>query len=67
MAYTLTLENQRQVIKLPIGVHYHILIDTYCVDTDFGSTDQRSVFCGQRFGCKKIKSLVKIIWMLSKG
>jgi hypothetical protein len=30
------------------------------VDTDFGSTHQWSGFCGQRFGCKKIKSLVKI-------
>ncbi len=60
MAYTLTLQNERPVIKLPIGVHYHIFIDICCVDTDFGSTDQRSGFCGQRFGCKKIKSLVKI-------
>ncbi len=30
------------------------------VDTDFGSTDQRSDFCGQWFGCKKIKSMVKL-------
>ncbi len=67
MAYTLTLENERPVIKLPIGVHYHIFIDMCCVDTDFGSTEQRSGFCGQRFGCKKIKSRVKIFSMLSNG
>jgi hypothetical protein len=66
IAYTSTLQNQRPVIKLPIGVHYHISIDICCVDTDFGSTDQRSGFCGQRFGCKKIKSLIKIFSMLSK-
>jgi hypothetical protein len=59
MAYTLTLQNERPVIKLPIGVHYHIFIDICCADTDFGSTDQRSGFCGQRFGFKKIKSLVE--------
>ncbi len=59
IAYTLTLWNQRPAIKLPIGVHYHIVIDICCVDTNFGSTDQRSHFCGQRFGCKKIKSLAK--------
>ena len=42
----LTLWNQWPAIKLPIGVHYHILIDICCVDTDFGSTHQRSHFCG---------------------
>ncbi len=55
----LTLWNQRPAIKLPIGVHYHILIDICCVDTDFGSTHQKSHICGQRFVFKKIKSLVK--------
>jgi hypothetical protein len=59
IAYTLTLWNQRSAIKSPIGVHNHIIIDMCCVDTDFGSTDRRSHFCSQRFGCKKIKSLVK--------
>ncbi len=59
IAYTLTLQNERPVIKLPIGVHYQIFIDICCVDTDFGSTDQRSRFCGLWFGCKKIKSLFK--------
>jgi hypothetical protein len=67
IAYTLTLWNQRPAIKLPIGVHYHIVIDIYCVDINFGSTHQRSDFYGQRFGCKKIKSLVKIFSMLSNG
>ncbi len=42
----LTLWNQRPAIQLPIGVHYHIDIDICCVDTNFGSTHQRSHFCG---------------------
>ncbi len=50
----LTLWNQRPAIQLSIGVHYHILIDICCVDTNFGSTHQKSHICGQRFGCKKI-------------
>ncbi len=50
----LTLWNQRPAIQLPIGVHYHIVTDICCVDTDFGSTHQRSHICGQRFCCKKI-------------
>jgi hypothetical protein len=40
IAYTLTLENERPAIKLPIGAHYRIFIDICCVDTDFGSTHQ---------------------------
>jgi hypothetical protein len=55
IGYTLTLRNQRPAIKYPIGVHYHNVIDICCVDTNFGSTHQRSHSCGQRFGCKKNK------------
>jgi len=60
IAYTLTLWNERPAIKLPISVHYHNGINIYCVDTDFGSTDQRSDLCEQQFVCKKIKPLVKL-------
>ncbi len=67
IVYTLTLWNQRSAIKLPIGVNYHIVIDICCVNTDFGSTDWRSHFCGQQFSCKKIISSVKILSMFSNG
>ncbi len=67
----LTLWNQRPTIKLPIRIHYHIVIDTCCVNTNFGSTDQRSHFCGQRFAWKKIKTFgqnfFQIFSMLSNG
>ncbi len=59
MPYILTLWNQPKAIKLWVSVQYHIVIDICCVDTDFGSTDQRSDFCGQWFGFKKNKIFVQ--------
>jgi hypothetical protein len=41
ITYTLTLRNDGPANKISNGVHYDFVVDMDCVDTHFGSTDQK--------------------------